>query len=538
MIIDFRLARELKLPSDIVVIVGAGAAGISLALSLAGSGVQVVLIESGGNLTAPDAMTESADLNDGLTEGQRWAGLRDGRARVLGGATQLWMGQCMRLNEHALREREWIEGSGWPIKLTDLEKYYVQAENWLDLSGRGYSAERWLEHPALTPIRWNEERLVHHFGEYCPEPQLGTKHRKRLVAHPNIRLIVHATAGCILHEKGQIRGVEVRDRSGRRSVVSARCVALCAGAVENTRLLKMSDPAGVGLGAGREHTGHYLQDHPIICTAEVIPYDYRYIQDRYVILRRDGHRVLPKVRLSPLAQERYGLLDAAAVFDHVYDTPAIRAAHRLRAKQWDRPWDALTDAAKASGAALPFVRGVYRRYIRGVSFLGIQPSHVWLHVWVEQPPESTRTIMLSNERDALGLPKPIVRWNCGPAEIETTRQLTRWIADDLTRLGIARVRELPAMTNDDSWLATVRDGFHLAGTTRMSNTPETGVVDLDLQVHGLEGLYVVGGSVFPCSSYAHPTLTIIALAFRLADCLRDRWMRVDSGAQARSFQDC
>jgi choline dehydrogenase-like flavoprotein len=56
----------------------------------------------------------------------------------------------------------------------------------------------------------------------------------------------------------------------------------------------------------------------------------------------------------------------------------------------------------------------------------------------------------------------------------------------------------------------------------MADDPAHGVVDRDCRVHGLENLYVAGSSVFPTSGTAGPTLTIVALAVRLADHLRDR----------------
>jgi choline dehydrogenase-like flavoprotein len=122
---------------------------------------------------------------------------------------------------------------------------------------------------------------------------------------------------------------------------------------------------------------------------------------------------------------------------------------------------------------------------------------------------------LARTRDSLGLQQAVVHWRCDDEELATTRRLTRWIAEDLERLGIARVRELPAMWDDGAWRASVRDGFHPAGTTRMADDPRHGVVDPNLQVHGVRGLYVVGASVFPTSGYANPTLTVVALAFRL-----------------------
>ena len=62
---------------------------------------------------------------------------------------------------------------------------------------------------------------------------------------------------------------------------------------------------------------------------------------------------------------------------------------------------------------------------------------------------------------------------------------------------------------------------HFIGTTRMSTDPKTGVVDPDCRVHGVANLFISSSSVFPTSSHANPTLTIVAMALRLADHLKD-----------------
>jgi choline dehydrogenase-like flavoprotein len=67
------------------------------------------------------------------------------------------------------------------------------------------------------------------------------------------------------------------------------------------------------------------------------------------------------------------------------------------------------------------------------------------------------------------------------------------------------------------------DMKHPSGTTRMSDSPSTGVVDKDGRVHGLANLYVCGSSTFPTVGHANPTLTIVALAARLANHLRSHW---------------
>ena len=72
------------------------------------------------------------------------------------------------------------------------------------------------------------------------------------------------------------------------------------------------------------------------------------------------------------------------------------------------------------------------------------------------------------------------------------------------------------MSDDAAWRASVGDAAHPAGTTRMSSNAGSGVVDVNLRVHGVEDLHVIGSSVFPTCGYANPTLTIVALAIRLA----------------------
>ncbi len=482
-------------------------------------GRRVVLLEFGGDVAVAQSIEQSAHLNEGVAEELPFNGLQRGRARVLGGTTQLWDGECMRLHEIDLRPREWIPGSGWPISLSDLDRYYILAENWLELSGRGYSGDRWLSHPKLPVLGWDREYLVHGFTEYSPRPYLGSRFRESIARHPNIFGILNATVTAIKVAAGRACGVEVACTAGRRETIDASVIALAAGTIENTRLLQLSDPEGVGLGWGRSHTGKFLQDHPIIRTGEVFPRDYRVLQDRYAELHQHGRRLFPKVLLSPSAQQRYQLLDAAAVFEHEYDDHALDAARRLlRAlRRRERPTHGLHDALIASRAAIPVAQGLYRRYIRGLSYTGVKPRHIWLQVWVEQAPRPDRYIKLGDTRDALGQRQAVVRWSCEQSEIDTSRRLTRWIAGELKRLGVATVTEAPSMTDDVAWRSSVRDAFHPAGTTRMARGPEDGVVDADLQVFGVEGLFVVGGSVFPASGYGNPTLTIVALAHRLAE---------------------
>lgn len=87
------------------------------------------------------------------------------------------------------------------------------------------------------------------------------------------------------------------------------------------------------------------------------------------------------------------------------------------------------------------------------------------------------------------------------------------------RAGVGRL-ELGFPDTNEAWRSVVEGGKHHIGTTRMHADPRLGVVDPDGRIHGSTNLYVTGSSVFPSGGYANPTLTIVALAIRLADHLR------------------
>jgi choline dehydrogenase-like flavoprotein len=516
MLCDWSRLQEWTFPTNATVVVGSGAAGLPLALDLARRGQPVVLLESGGDSKDASDLHDAADLNRGVAVGLPIKIER--RARVLGGTTQLWRGQCMRLHDIDLAVRPWVPHSGWPLTLRDLAEYYARAERWIGVCGSEYGEALWAGHARLHPIEWNEHHLLHDFTQYAPRPQLAGQYRKELSRSRLVWTVLNATVSRVVLRERAACGVEVAGRDGVGTFVPARKVVLAAGSIENARLLMLSDPEGVGLGLGRHHTGRFLQDHPVVRTAEIHPFDYTFFQDRYVILRRGRQRLFPKVRLAPEAQEKYELMDANAVFLHDHDDPGFAAATRLvnaaRTRQWRDIQGA--DAAWTARHPVPLLRDAYRRFGRGLA-TATRPAHVWLQLWLEQQPDEDSRVTLDESRDTLGLRRARLDWRCSEQEMRTSRRLTRWIAEDLVRMRLAEVTELPAMQSDDAWLESVRDAAHPAGTTRMSAHPDHGVVDKNLQVHGVPGLFVVGGSVFPTAGYANPVLTIVALALRLAE---------------------
>jgi choline dehydrogenase-like flavoprotein len=162
----------------------------------------------------------------------------------------------------------------------------------------------------------------------------------------------------------------------------------------------------------------------------------------------------------------------------------------------------------------------YRRFALGRSTLA-RPATIWLQAHAEQSPNPESRVVLARERDALGSNRARVEWRLTDLDRRTVETMAATVDAEFRRLGLAE-GELPAWLSDagSDWAGRCRDSYHHLGTTRMADDPAQGVVDRDCQTHGVSGLYAAGGSVFPTSGFANPTLTIVALALRLADHLR------------------
>jgi choline dehydrogenase-like flavoprotein len=99
------------------------------------------------------------------------------------------------------------------------------------------------------------------------------------------------------------------------------------------------------------------------------------------------------------------------------------------------------------------------------------------------------------------------------------RRVTQVFAQAVSQAGIGHL-EGAFPDTAAAWRETMEAGKHHMGTTRMHVAPQHGVVDQNSRVHGTSNLFVTGSSVFPSGGYANPTLTIVALAARLADHLK------------------
>src|SRR5580700_12217901 len=123
-----------KLPDNTLIegdicIIGAGAAGISIALDWMNTPYKVILLEGGGF----EYDEQVQELYAGRTTGQRYYPLKSARLHYFGGTTGHWAGFCSTFDEIDFERRDWVPYSGWPISRKDLDPFYIRAHKNLEL---------------------------------------------------------------------------------------------------------------------------------------------------------------------------------------------------------------------------------------------------------------------------------------------------------------------------------------------------------------------------------------------------------------------
>jgi len=139
-----------------------------------------------------------------------------------------------------------------------------------------------------------------------------------------------------------------------------------------------------------------------------------------------------------------------------------------------------------------------------------------LEVHSEQFPNPDSRISLCDTRDELGMPQVRIDWRYLPEDIDSVRKTLDAFAAEFARTGIGRYEYDSKLLEEDLTRFGAYGGHHI-GTARMGDNPATSVVDRNCRLHSVSNLFLASSAVFPTSSQANPTLTITALALRLAD---------------------
>lgn len=550
------LRDALRLDPDHIIdaevcIIGAGPAGISIAIELMNSGLSVALIESGG--AEPRALTSSLGVpaadSDFPDSRKVWT------TRQYGGNANAWKMytgfprrgvRLIPLSAADFEQRPGVSDTGWPISRADLNPYYVRAQLAFKLLPIGYNPESWARKEALPfPIVDSDIRNeVFQFGD--ASTFLGA-YRTEIVTSKSVTLYLNATALEIISDpiNNVARSVRLASSAGRELSCEAHTFVIATGGLAAPQLL-LSSTRNHQNGIGNKHgmVGRYFMDHPLLLGGDLIPkpavsqfgfYDVRTVLDTPVMgLLRIADQALRRDSLANVSALLFPRTNMCARRERGY-----KAAQRIRAQLKGT----LPRVNRSNWLDLVYgLDGVAQQYydrliapksnlkVGGWSRLPRQNtrfSYFEVLHQAEQFPHYENRVELSDEFDALGSRRIRINWRWHEDDRQALIRSQQVFRREMLKHGLGEFRPVSPLQIKTASTA------HYMGTTRMHQSALRGVVDSRCRVHGMGNLYLASASVFPSGGFANPTLTTVALAIRVADDIkRKHQTRIKARAMA------
>jgi choline dehydrogenase-like flavoprotein len=503
-------ARKLESNSVItgdICIIGAGAAGISMAMEWNNTGTKVILLEGGGF----EYDDKVQDLYAGKSSGQRYYPLRSARLHQFGGTTGHWAGFCSVLDPIDFEKREWVDNSGWPIRKEDLDPAYARAHQYLQLGPYDYNLEYWQRtddklKPALeSKTVWNK------IWQFSPPTRFGKVYKEPILNSRNIHLYTYANVVDITGNEAvrAIESVTIKNLEGKTHTVKAKVFILACCSIQNARLLLASNKQkSKGIGNDNDQVGRYFMEHLEMKSAELWLTQPQAVE--LYMFNFGMTKVRAELAITAEAQRINRILNGTASL-----IPLDIARNR---KPIIDVWT--NEDPRVSADSL--VHSFRRSYARDNA---IKDRAYELFTRIEQSPNPNSRVTLDNDTDALGVPRPHLHWELTALEKRSIRKIYELIGQAAGETGVGRIRMMDYLhqADDTTWPSLTGGGWHHMGTTRMTDDPKTGVVDRNCKVYGVNNLYVAGASCFTTAGAVNPTLTLVALTLRLSDHLKEKY---------------
>lgn len=541
-------------------VVGAGPAGLALALEAASRGLQVLVLDAGH---ANPAESPPDWAGSERVHPAHHAPLELATHAGLAGTSWLWGGRCVPYEAIDFEARPQVPQARWPLSEADVAPWYPAAARYLGCGTAEFrrplppeaadSAVSRLSAFDLTQI----ERWAH-------QPRLVGRLGAQALAAPGVDLLLETRVLALTLNASldAVQQLQVQ-RAGQTAALRARACVLAGGALGTTQLLLQTQARHAAhkalFGGPDGPLGRYYMGHIMGCIARVVlhrPADVRWLdfsQDP------DGTYVRRRFLPTPATQRAHGLLntsfyiDNPPFYDHRHGNPTLSAvflglaiapigrrlvAEAMRLKHIGRPpyhWVAhslniLRRPWRAGLDVLDILRHRYLSPVRKPGFVLRSPGGVYaLDYHAEQAPNPDSRLTLKNAEGDLR-----VDFKYLPQDIESVLKAHELLDQDLRAAGLGYLDyERPPAQRHAHVFEQASDGFHQIGCTRMSADPAQGVVDADGRVHGLANLGIASSSVFTTSGEANPTLMAVALACRQAHFWADRLgrsARTEAGA--------
>ncbi|KPF89731.1 FAD-dependent oxidoreductase [Novosphingobium sp. AAP93] len=494
-------------------IVGAGAAGITLAMDLAARKQHVLLVEAG----AESIEGQTQNLYVGEQTGVPYYDLASCRLRYWGGSSNHWSGYCRANDPIDYQPRLQLGLPGWPVNGQELAPFIARATKTLEIDTDFFDPAAQLRRAGFDTSQLLEKQstaLVTKNFQLARNIRFGPRFRPDIAANPYIRPVENLNVvKLVLDQHGRrVVAAEARTLGGKTVRIVARRFVLAAHAIENARLLLESDdrsPGGIGNGA--DQVGRNFMEHPQFQASRMIPsdrfpalYDFQYL---------GNFRLNANLSISEKLMRERGILSYYCRFMPVYAEEEVsRAVSRLPNRLFQPASQGLfRDVVTALGDP----RGAFAKYVVRDMHRYVQPLYYMLEHRTDQAPNPDSRVTLADKRDKLGQRLVRLHWDFTDLDVKTFATGQDTVAHELSALGMGRFQLEPITM--DLLRDRVKGHYHHMGTTRMSDDPAQGVVDRNQKVHGVDNLWVAGSSVFPSGGYSGPTMMIVAMTHRLAD---------------------
>jgi choline dehydrogenase-like flavoprotein len=458
-----------------VCIAGAGPAGIVLALTLAELGITSVLLEAGA-MEPPGV--EGRDPYKGEVSGLPYP-LSDSRLRYFGGSSNHWGGWCKPLDDIDFQQRSNAPLPSWPISLEDLEPHYRKSLEWCEIHSSDFDTSTSISDSATELDFTKESGFTTRLFRFSPPTRFGPRYRDAIESSNLVQCVTDATLVAMDSDAETVTSVYAASPGGAQVKVIANRFVLAMGGIENARfLLHVADSGHAEFGNQSDLLGCCFMDHfgfhPGYLVTRPGLKHYRHDQDGVVIM--------PVVTLS---QKQQVALDLPSVCMML--TP-------------DAPSEQLPPAYFANPGIM-----------EGNASEGLRYR---LQLICEPTAHAASRITLTDNKDAFGINRVRLDWQILDEDYNNVEKVVNLFERAVGRDGLGRVQRTRWFEGDIR--RNLSGGMHHMGTTRMSDDPRFGVVDPNCLVFGSKNLFIAGSSVFPRVGYSNPTLTLIALADRLA----------------------
>lgn len=459
-----------------VCIVGAGPSGISLALELSQlcPDWNIVLLEAGGtsNATEQERGSYKVDLGD-----KSYSVLDISRRRKLGGTTAHWGGWSKPLDDTDYEDNQAWSVPSWPINGNDLSPFMSKAHRLCEIESQDYNTKDIHERykASLLPFR-KASKITESIFRFSPPTRFGGKYESVLKATKNIHCFLHANVYQINNKNDRIESIKARSFNGTPIKVEAKKFVFAMGGMETTRYLLnlRGNKSADGVGIRSPHLGKYFADHfglrPGVLLA---PEKLRYHQ-----FTDDSGSIMPVLKFSSDYIRGAGEHNSCLVLSATPDDKSL---------------------------------------LSGYGSLGLNSGKYWHYnaqIIIEPEPNPKSTLTLVDDRCELGLQRLKLSWQPHENDFKSAYRLFDIIGQELSQTSLGRLQL--TNPNSESVRSNVTGSCHHLGTVRMAANSADGVVDKNCKVFGSSNLYVASSAVFPRYGYSNPTLTLVALALRLA----------------------